>query len=115
MAQGFRWWVVLTSYLALASAYQPLSAQSISGIVKNENGAPVAGALVKISSSDTGLGFLVVSQAQGRYNSPTLPPGKYTVHGFAGTRQSNVGLPASVPRTGQVTLDIPLTNALEIA
>jgi virginiamycin B lyase len=68
----------------------PLQAQfaTASGIVKNAAGQPVTGALIKISSEDLGLGFMVVSQEKGQYRTPKLLPGKYAVQGFGGSSQS---------------------------
>src|SRR5439155_5344539 len=50
---------------------------------------PVEGALVRVRNADLGLTFMVVSRAQGRYGTPNLPPGKYTVEGIGGDYQSN--------------------------
>ena len=82
LAQGNRRAIVI---LALVAAFVrlPLAAQntSITGVVKSSSGQAVAGALVRVRSEPLGLGFMVVSQAQGRYNTPSLLPGKYPVQG----------------------------------
>src|SRR3990167_2145161 len=82
LAKGNRGVVILMMVLAIiASSRLPLQAQNttVAGVIQNASGQPVAGALVKVRSAELGLTFLVVSQAQGRYSTPNLLPGKYTV------------------------------------
>src|SRR5262249_47421377 len=86
----------------------------ISGVVKSSAGEPVAGALVRVSSQDLGLTFMVVSQQQGRYSTPTLLPGKYVVQTFGGTSQSNPNS-LEVSRTQQRTSDLTLNVPLQIS
>src|SRR5882672_6480062 len=83
----------LVAAVAIVSIGPPLQAQSadtlsISGVVKNASGEAVAGALVKVRNEASGLGFVVVSQEQGRYTTTNLLPGKYMVQGFGGSIQS---------------------------
>jgi streptogramin lyase len=85
----------------------------ISGVVKGSAGEPVAGALVRVSSQDLGLTFMVVSQQQGRYSTPTLLSGKYAVQAFGGTSQSNP-TPLEVSRNQQGTMDLTLNVPLQI-
>ena len=78
--------------ITLAFGQLPLEAQNktvLSGFVKNAAGEPVEGALVRVRNTDLGLTFMVVSQAQGRYSTPSLPAGKYTIEGIGGEYQSN--------------------------
>jgi len=81
----------------------------ITGIIKNASGQPVAGALVKVGSSETGLTFMVVSQAQGRYTTPSLLPGKYSVQGFGGGYQSEAAGPVNVAGDTQAKMDVSLS------
>jgi len=103
--------------LALAAAVivispHTLTAQTsstVSGVVKSSSGEPVAGAFVRVRSADLGRTFMVVSQEQGRYSTPNLLPGRYTVEGIGGEYQSNVSGPVDV-RTGQrASLDVVLS------
>ncbi len=94
--------------VTLAFTRDVLQAQSITGIVKNVSGEPVAGALIKVSSAESGLTFMVVSRTQGRYTTPSLPPGKYTVQGFGGEMQSNPGEPMQVSSGQQAKADLVL-------
>ena len=93
----------------------PLRAQgtAISGIVTDSSAKPTPGALVRIRSEELGLSFMLVSQAQGRYRTPALLPGKYTVQGFGPDSQSEPRGPVEI-RAGQagqldLTLSAPLT------
>src|SRR5882672_11013262 len=81
---------------AITSA--PLEAQntSISGVVKNAAGEPVAGAIVKIKNDGLGMAFTVVSQGEGRYTSPILPAGRYQVQAFGGSNQGISAGPVDV-------------------
>jgi streptogramin lyase len=86
------WRAVLPIFLLWAAGLcdSPLRADNgtLTGIVADAQGRPIAGALVKVTSTDLGLGFVVVSQAQGRYRTPCLPPGNYTVQAFGAGFQS---------------------------
>src|SRR5437867_3496724 len=90
---------------------------SVQGVVKNASGAPVAGAFVKLKNADRRLTFMVVSQAQGRYNASSLPAGKYTVQGIGNSFQSEWSAPVDVaaggrPATVNLSLASPQAPAL---
>ena len=106
-----------TAAVVFALSSLSLSAQTttIAGTLKNAAGEPVAGAVVKIRSEELGLGFMVVSQAQGRYTSPNLLPGKYMVQGFGGTSQSDSVGPVQVTGGQQGKMDLVLSAPLQIA
>src|SRR5258708_4473581 len=91
----------------------PLEAQNtmISGVVKNVSGQPVEGAFVRVRSADLGLTFMVVSQAQGRYATPNLIPGKYTVEAIGGDYQSNAAGAVEVHSRQQEKMDVQLAAA----
>lgn len=83
----------------------------ITGVIKNAAGQPVAGTLVKVIGTDTGLGYMVVSQAEGRYTTPELLPGKYTIQGFGDSYQSDSSEPMQVNKGQQVEADRVLNIA----
>jgi Carboxypeptidase regulatory-like domain len=69
----------------LAFSASPVKAQSsiagtVTGQVKDESGAAVPGVAVKILELSTGTSFSTVSNDTGRYDFPTVPPGKYDVN-----------------------------------
>ena len=57
---------------------------------------------------------MVVSQEQGRYTSPNLPPAKYKVQGFGGTFQSALAGPVEVSKSQQAQMDLLLSAPLQI-
>jgi streptogramin lyase/mono/diheme cytochrome c family protein len=61
---------------------------TVSGLVKNASGQPASGAFVKVSSSDSNVTYMIVSQTDGRYRLPGLAPGTYGIQGFGGRYQS---------------------------
>ena len=81
---------------------------AVTGVVKNASGEPVAGALVKVRSEDARLMYMVVSQPQGRYSTPVLLPGKYTVQGIGGDFQSDLAGPVEVSSDQPGKMDVVL-------
>ena len=72
--------VVILFLAAIASnpfVIEAQNASTIAGAVKSAAGEPVAGAYVKLSSASFGVAYIVVSQAQGRFSTPNLLPGKF--------------------------------------
>jgi streptogramin lyase len=104
--------LLVIALVLLAFSGFPLKAQNgngINGLVKNAAGQPVEGALVRVSSTDLGLIFMVVSQAQGHYETPNLPPGKYTVEGIGGDHQSGRSGSVEVRSGQQANMDVQLS------
>jgi virginiamycin B lyase len=108
--------ILMMGVAITASARMPLEAQnaSLTGVIRNAAGEAVAGALVKVRSEGLGLGFMVVSQEQGRYNIPNLLPGKYTVQGFGGDSQSGPMEPVEIGTGQPRKLDLVLSAALKV-
>ena len=68
--------------IILLSAYQALGQQtsgSLEGIVQEEEGAPIPGAGVSVTSANLQGGRTVFSGANGRFILPALPVGSYRV------------------------------------
>ena len=97
--------------LITATSGAVLAAANLSGVIKDASGQPVVGALVKISGEDTGLNYLVASQDQGRYITPDLLPGSYTIQAFGGIYQSESMGAIVVKGEGQVQTDRELNTA----
>ena len=87
----------------------------VTGVVKNAAGQPVAGAYIKVKNQDLGLTFLVVSQDKGRYSTPNLLAGKYTVQGFGGGYQSELSVPIEVSNGQPGKMDLVLSTAQKIS
>ena len=103
---------VLTLFLAASLQAQNTT---ISGVVKNSAGQPVDGAYVRVRSSELNLTFMVVSQAQGRYATPNLLPGKYTVEAIGGEYQSAPANPVEVRGHQLEKMDVQLTVARKVS
>jgi hypothetical protein len=69
---------------------------SLSGSIRDANGAAIAAASVNIRNEVTGQAFDITTDSQGRYRSPVLAPGNYTVTafsaGFKRTAVTNIGV-----------------------
>ena len=103
---------ILTVVILTAAFSGPAQAAAkLGGVIKDTSGHPVAGALVKVIGQDTGLSYLVVSQAQGRYNTPDLLAGSYTIQAFGGRYQSDIMGPVVVSSDEQVQADRVLSIA----
>ncbi len=59
----------------------PVGAQStvLSGVVEDESGALLSGVRITLSSVDKGMTSVAVSDGQGRYQFPSVPPGEYQI------------------------------------
>jgi len=94
----------------MAAVSLPAFAGSLQGVVKDGKGEPVTGAFVKASNPERRLVFMVVSQAQGKYNIDNLPAGKWSVQGVGGDYQSEMSAPADLAAKGSSTVDVQLTQ-----
>jgi len=92
-----------------ASASLFAQTASISGVVTDPSGAVIPKALVNVTSTQTGAKRSDVSDAQGRYTIPQLPPGTYTLNGqAAGFNEVNIQqieLLVNTPATVNVRFD----------
>src|SRR5437899_13077558 len=81
----------------------------LQGVVKDNAGAPIAGAFVKMKNAERRLTFMVISQSQGRFTA-NVPPGKYVVQGVGGEYQSALSAPKDVSAGRSTIVDIALTD-----
>ncbi len=85
LAAGIAAGAVLIAAQSIAAAQDRGSVQ---GVVSDASGQPVAGAFVKLKNDQRRLTFMVVTQAQGRFEAKDLPPGTYQVQGVGAGYQS---------------------------
>jgi hypothetical protein len=87
--------LALSPHLALAQSLNG----SIVGNVKDSTGAAVGAATVTLTNTTTDQTRQVASDADGRYNFPTVPPGVYTLSvakpGFSKFVQNNIDVTAN--------------------
>ena len=75
----------LVLILCLLVFEQAASAQTaqLTGIITDINSAVIAGAQVTLTNLDTGLARKAVTNADGHYSLPFVPPGNYRLHLFS--------------------------------
>ena len=74
--------VLITLLVGACSAYiafAQVSTGTISGVVKDETGAVVPGATVRVMNVETGIARTLSTDGQGRYSAPNLSLGDYEV------------------------------------
>jgi hypothetical protein len=112
--------IVLVGVLVLAlgaSAQTPTG--TFQGTIQDPQGAAVAGAIVKLTNTATGIVKTATSDSNGRYLLPFLEPGTYTVtveaQGFRPAAQEKVVLEVAQTRSVDFTLSVgALTERVEI-
>jgi hypothetical protein len=102
--------VVFVIWLALASSGHAQSDNAqISGVIRDPNGAVVAGAKVVAKSETREFERTTTTNAEGYYVLTSLPPGLYTVWveqpGFKRTESTNKKVDPSTPTTVDLTLE----------
>ena len=102
--------ITVSLFLTLFAAMVPAAAQStgsVSGVVADETGAPLAGVSVTLRRSTIFAGHLTHTSADGRFEVPDLSLGEYTLDaaldGFAQLRRT-VWVAAGEPARVSITL-----------
>jgi streptogramin lyase len=81
---------------------------TVSGVVKNASGRPVAGAFVRVRNTADRLTFMVISQDKGMFTASDLPAGQYTIQGIGGDYQSAISQPVRVSANATAKYDVAL-------
>ena len=81
----------------------------IEGVVTDANGEPVAGAFVKLQDAEQRLGFMYISQEDGRFTATKLPAGNFTVQGVGGDFESAWSEPVALAAHGAGLTNISLS------
>lgn len=100
MASRFSWLAIalagLVGLAGAASAQTRSTSADISGVIYDQSKAVLPGALVTVTNAETGLVRTAVTDQEGRYALPALPPGTYRVvaelAGFAPQEREDVRL-----------------------
>ena len=76
-----RQWLIgiLTLLAGIAAATAFAQNAQVTGVVKDQSGAVIPGATVTAKNVDTGLARTAVTDGEGAYRLPSLPPGRYAV------------------------------------
>src|SRR5690349_19653030 len=73
--------VLALSFLVPAALFGQATTSTIQGVVHDQTGAVVPGAVVTVTSLDTKTSSKWVSSAEGTFTAPFLQPGEYEVTG----------------------------------
>lgn len=88
---------------------------SVMGTVRDSAGGLVSGASVNIRNDSTGQSFDITTDGEGRYRSPILSPGNYSVSvfssGFKRTTLRNVGVNGQFGSNYDVVLEVGNVSA----
>src|SRR5215212_11352066 len=107
--------VMLMSILVTSTAYAQEQRGSIEGIVKDSSGAVVPGALVEARSPSAVGVSSAVTDANGIFRFPALPPGTYKVtaalQGFAPATSGDVIL--ALGQVLKITLNLGVASVSE--
>src|SRR5437764_11096768 len=82
---------------------------TLTGVVTDAAGAPVAGAFVQMKNAERRLNFMVITQEHGEYSIDRLPAGKYVVQAIGGEQQSAPSNPVEVAARKSSPIDLSLT------
>ncbi|MDQ6788090.1 MAG: carboxypeptidase-like regulatory domain-containing protein [Acidobacteriota bacterium] len=82
--------VMLISTLLVGSIYAQSGTSNIRGAVKDQQGAAIPGATVKLTNPATGFTRTTTTSDDGNYTFPTIPPGKYTIEITAGNFKTSI-------------------------
>ena len=118
--------VIVTMFTAVVPSWATAqSTASISGVVKDGQGAVLPGVMVVIQDDSSGRSVEVTTDAEGRYQATALGAGSYTVtatlSGFKVATAKNIrvapGQPVSIPLTleiGQLEETVVVTSSAEL-
>jgi hypothetical protein len=85
--------ITLFYFLSLITVHAQSATANLSGAVRDERGASIAGATVTITDPATNLQRQVVTKASGEFFITELPPSRYTLRvemsGFTRARTDN--------------------------
>ena len=121
------WGIVSAAFLICFSLSAQINTGRILGTVTDQTGGVIAGAMVAVTNSQTGVARNLVADGAGEYNAPNLTPGTYTVkvtaNGFQTFERQNITLglgqdarvdaqlaPGQVTQTVEVTAAAPLLD-----
>jgi len=101
---------IVVLLLVVTGAWAQSGTTSVHGVVTDESGAAIAGAIVTVVNAEQGLRREAETTASGEYEFLSLPPGTYVltvdVAGFRKFVQRNLQLLINSPATSNVRMEI---------
>ena len=108
--------LIITATVSAGIVSAQVVGASISGTVKDESGAALAGASVSVKNLETGAERTLATDDSGRYSAPSISIGKYRVsagkEGFSS--QVKTGIELVVGQSAVVDLTLPLGEVREV-
>jgi hypothetical protein len=102
--------LVASVFLGSAPLFGQVGSSSLSGIITDPSGAPIAHAQVTLQGADRDFVRTATTESDGSYVVPTLPPGRYqltvSAKGFAGQQTQPFELSSGQAGSLNVTLQI---------
>src|SRR5213594_4998264 len=99
--------LTLITWSTAWSAYR-LDGTTISGTVKNSNGASYRGAFVRVRNVKTTMTFSVLSDSEGHYRVQNVPPGDYEIRAIAIGYKDDVRSGVKLAANGSQSFDFTL-------
>jgi streptogramin lyase/cytochrome c5 len=84
---------------------------TLTGVVIDAAGTPLAGAFVQMKNAERRLNFMVITQDGGKYSNDRLPAGKYVVQAIGGEQQSAPSTVVDVAGGKPAAVNLSLTVA----
>ena len=81
----------------------------LQGVVTDSLGQPVAGAFVRLDSTDERLTFMFISQGEGRYTADRLPAGSYVVQAIGNHFESATAAVVDISEHEAAQMDLALS------
>jgi hypothetical protein len=100
-------WLFVAGLVALPAALQAqarVTGGDVQGVVRDQNGGVLPGVTVTATNLETNVARAAVSDGEGRYTIPALPPGRYRV---------SAELSSFVPQARELTLALGQLAALD--
>jgi virginiamycin B lyase len=103
--------LALVAPVLWSGAASAQDAGTLTGVIKDAAGAPVAGAFVQMRNAERRLNFMVITHEEGKFTNNRLPAGKYVVQAIGGEQQSAPSAPVEVTAGKSAAVDLSLTLA----
>lgn len=107
LSQGF---IILVLLAGMNLMWAQDATTSLRGTVTDNQGGAIAGAIVELIRTDTGLRRSITTDGSGEYQFAQMPPGTYSVTvqqtGFSILTQRGVQLQVNTPATLNLTLEV---------
>ncbi len=106
--------LMLACFLALPAAYAQYDNGSAVGTIHDSTGAPIPGASVKITNTETGISSELKTSGNGDYEAPSLHVGVYTITatapGFSQAIAQNITISVGGRQRINLTLNVGSTS-----